>query len=128
MAKKKKSAKKKLTAKELKSFTISRLSTVRLLLGENKVLEAMVYLFKIITWLVQNKHNIKRTQSTTVKEYFTDLVIKEIVPPDLVHPFVNLMEEALYSHHELPIDIFNSYKEKWAALYKNIVGDMPPSF
>lgn len=118
---------KRMTAREMKAFTSTKFDTVRMLLESGKSIEAMVYMFTILARLVEEKHDVKRTASTTIKEYFTDLVKDARVPAENVHPFVMLMEEALYSHHAMPRELFVTYKDRWASLYKDITGDMAPS-
>ncbi len=112
--------------KEIKSFTSRKFDTVRLLLGEGKQKEAMVYMLQIIAWLIENKHDVKKAPSATVKEYFTDLVKNGKLPPQNAHPLVHLIEETLYSHHQLPPNNFEQYKERWANLYNDIAGEQPP--
>ena len=122
----KSSQKKRMTQKEVRAFTAKKFENVRLLLDAGKSLEAMVYLFQILSWLIEDKMDIKRPASATIKEYFADLVKNSKLSPENVHPFVNLMEEALYSHHgnDGAIDV---YKERWANLYREISGDVPPA-
>ena len=115
-----------MSSKEMKAFTSEKFDTVRVLLESGKSLEAMVYMFNILASLVEDKYDVKKGSSITIKEYFTELVKKATVPPENVHPFVMLMEEALYSHHDLPTDLFKVYKERWASLYKDITGDIAP--
>jgi hypothetical protein len=123
----KKSQKKRMTQKELRAFTASKFENVRMLLEAGKLLEAMVYLFNILSWLIEDKMDVKRPASATIKEYFADLLKNSKLSPENVHPFVNLMEETLYSHHTTPDGVIDSYKERWANLYKEISGDVPPA-
>ena len=127
MARKKKE-KKRMSPKEMRSFTSSKLNTVRLLLENQKPNEAMVYMFHILSWLIENKFDVKKPDSMTIKEFFNDLVKSSKVPPDNIHPYVKIIEETLYSHHELPPDLLEQYKGLWGNLYRDIVGDMAPSF
>ena len=119
--------KKRMTQKELRAFTTRKLENVRLLLDAGKQLEAMVYLFQILTWLIEDKMDIKRPASATIKEYFAELLKNAKLSPENVHPFVNLMEETLYSHHATPEGVIDAYKERWANLYKEISGDILPA-
>jgi len=122
----KKEVKKLWTVREMRSFTSKKLDTVRLLLGEGKQKEAMVYMLQIVAWLIENKHDVKKAPSATVKEYFTELVKNGKLPPQNVHPIVHLMEETLYSHHALPPNNFEQFKERWANLYVDLAGEQPP--
>nr|MDO8119253.1 hypothetical protein [Candidatus Sigynarchaeota archaeon] len=129
MAKKtKQEQKRKMSTREMKQFTSSKLDTARMLIESGKKQEAIVYLFQILTWLIQDKHDIKKGVATTLKEYFTKLILDSLIPPENVHPFVNLLEEVLYSHHDMTFDVLNVYKQKWASLYKDISGDVAPGF
>jgi hypothetical protein len=122
----KKEVKKYWSQKEIRGFTSRKFDTVRLLLGAGMQKEAMVYMLQIAAWLIENKHDVKKAPSATVKEYFTDLVKNGKLPPQNAHPLVNLLEETLYSHHVLPPNIFEQYKERWANLYVDIAGEQPP--
>ncbi|NMC07765.1 MAG: DUF4129 domain-containing protein [Candidatus Lokiarchaeota archaeon] len=122
----KKEIKKYWSQKEMRSFTARKLDTVRLLLGAGMQKEAMVYMLQIAAWLIENKHDVKKAPSATVKEYFTDLVKNGKLPPQNAHPIVHLIEEVLYSHHPMPPNTFEQYKERWSALYTDVVGEQPP--
>nr|MDO8114065.1 hypothetical protein [Candidatus Sigynarchaeota archaeon] len=124
----KKEVKKYWSQKEMRVFTSKKLETVRLLLEAGMQKEAMVYLFHILVWLIENKHDVKKAPSSTVKEYFTDLMKSAKLPPENVHPLIAIMEETLYSHHVLPPNIFDVYKEKWMHIYQDLSGEMPPGF
>ena len=113
--------------KEMKNFTAKKFETVRLLLEKGMKKEAMVYMFQILAWLIENKHDVKKLPGATVKDFFTDLVKNSKIPAQNVHPFVNIIEETLYSHHELAANIFDVYKEKWANLYMDLAGEQPPA-
>lgn len=125
MARKKK--KKKMSSRDIRNFTNKKISKVRMLLDSGKELESIVYLFHILAWLIEEKYEIKKTPSDTIKEFFTSLVMKQTIPADNVHPFVSMFEELLYSHHELPGNTLAKFQEKWATLYKDVIGDTPPS-
>ena len=122
-----KKIKKYWTLKDMRAFTLKKLEMVRLLLEAGMQKEAMIYMFHILAWLIENKHDVKKSPALTVKEYFTDLVKNSKIPPQNVHPFVNIIEETLYSHHELEPSFFNSYKERWANLYMDLAGEQPPA-
>ncbi|HME53347.1 MAG TPA: hypothetical protein VKM55_14080 [Candidatus Lokiarchaeia archaeon] len=122
-----KNVKKYWTLKDIRSFTMKKFETVRLLLDAGMQKEAMIYMFHILAWLIENKHDVKKAPSSTVKEYFTDLVKSSKIPAQNVHPFVNIIEEMLYSHHELEANILDSYKEKWANIYTDLAGELPPA-
>jgi hypothetical protein len=122
-----KKAKKYMTLKDMRAFTSKKLEIVRLLLEAGMRKEAMIYMFHILAWLIENKHDVKKAPSSTVKEYFTDLVKNSKIPPQNVHPFVNIIEETLYSHHELESNFFNSFKERWANIYTDLAGEQPPA-
>jgi len=111
----------------MKNFTAKKFETVRLLLEKGMKKEAMVYMFQILAWLIENKHDVKKLPGATVKDFFTDLVKNSKIPAQNVHPFVNIIEETLYSHHELAANIFDVYKEKWANLYMDLAGEQPPA-
>ncbi len=112
--------------KDMRNFTSRKLDTVRLLLSEGMQKEAMVYLLNIAAWIIENKHDVKKAPSATVKEYFTDLVKNGKLPGQNVHPIVQVIEETLYSHHQLPPNIFEQYKGLWGNLYIDLAGENPP--
>src|SRR5271157_2616803 len=65
-----KNVKKYWTLKDIRSFTMKKFETVRLLLDAGMQKEAMIYMFHILAWLIENKHDVKKAPSSTVKEYF----------------------------------------------------------
>jgi hypothetical protein len=119
----KKVVKKYWTQKEMRQFTSRKLDTVRLLLESGMQKEAMVYMLQIIAWL----NDVKKAPSLTVKEYFTTLIKDGKLPPQNAHPIVGIIEEALYSHHVLPPNMFEQYKERWSNLYVDLAGENPPA-
>ncbi|MHA1683119.1 MAG: hypothetical protein ACTSUE_19425 [Promethearchaeota archaeon] len=123
----KKQTRKKMSSREIRTFTSKKMNKVRLLMDSGKSLEAIVYLFHILTWLIEDKYDKKKAPSDTVKEFLTGLVSDEVIPPSNVYPFVNLFEEVLYSHHELPGNVMGAFRDRWAPLYKDVVGDTPPN-
>jgi len=122
-----KKAKKYWSLKDMRTFTAKKFETVRLLLEAGMQKEAMIYMFQILTWLIENKHDVKKSPALTVKEYFSDLIKNSKIPAQNVHPFVNLIEETLYSHHELESNFFITYKEKWSNIYVDLAGEQPPA-
>ncbi|MBN2152843.1 MAG: hypothetical protein JW839_15435 [Candidatus Lokiarchaeota archaeon] len=112
--------------KEMRQFASRKFDTVRLLLSEGMQKEAMVYMLNIIAWIIDNKHDVKKAPSSTVKEYFTELIKNGKLPGTNVHPLVHIVEETLYSHHALPPNFFEQYKERWASLYIDLAGENPP--
>lgn len=122
-----KKVKKYWSLKEMRTFTAKKFETVRLLLEAEMKKEAMIYMFHILVWIIENKHDVKKAPSATVKEYFGDLIKNSKIPAQNVHPFVNIIEETLYSHHELDSNFFDLYKEKWAGIYVDLAGEQPPA-
>jgi hypothetical protein len=128
MAKKKTQVKKKMTSKEVRFFTSKKLDTVSVLTQSGKKVEGMVYMFYIIAWLIEDKFDIKKPISATVREFLTSLVMQAGFPAENVYPYLSFFEEALYSHHEMPEELYQSYKSLWSNLYKDVTGDTPPNF
>ncbi|MFX0099145.1 MAG: hypothetical protein ACFFCS_06145 [Candidatus Hodarchaeota archaeon] len=128
MAKKKTQEKKKMTAREIRTFTSKKLDTVSVLAQSGKKVEGMVYMFYIIAWLVEDKFDIKKPISATVREFLSSLVMEKNFPPDNVYPYLSFFEEALYSHHELPEELYRTHMALWTNLYRDVTGDTPPNF
>lgn len=127
MARKKAKEKKKMSPKEIRSFTSKKLDTVSVLVQSGKKVEGMVYMFYIIAWLIEDKYDIKKPISATVREFLTSLVMKAHFPPANVYPYLSFFEEALYSHHKMPEELYKTHQNLWANLYKDVTGDNPPN-
>ncbi|MHA1370509.1 MAG: hypothetical protein ACTSWN_15825 [Promethearchaeota archaeon] len=128
MPRKKQQVRKKMSPREIKNFTSRKLDIVRILLESGKTREAMVYMFHILAFIIQDKFDFPRRPSMTVKEYLSNFMRNLEMPGDNIHPFVQLFEELIYSHHQFPPNVFNEYYNRWANLYRDISGDMPPNF
>ena len=120
---------KKLRMKKTRSYMQQKLDIVRELVNKGKVKEAISYCYHMLMEVAGRQFDLEEVKKgSTIREFIDNLVRVNNVNPDYAYPFLGLLNETLYSHHEIKITHAQEAVSMFGNLYRDITNDVEERF
>ncbi len=111
-------AKKETSIKELDLK--SKIKRVQVLYDTNRIKEAVAYLFLIYADAVELSLGVERRPSHTIRELGIKLVKRQAQSPETLYPFIQKVEEIVYSGFEVRKEDLLQAFDLFSKLYSDI--------